>query len=57
MLFNALTNWVEAAVPPDELVAQVNPTRTRRVCMYPNTPSYTGTGSTDDAANFVCAAP
>jgi hypothetical protein len=54
LLFGALTNWVEAGVVPDHLVAQVNPTRTRKVCMYPNTPRYIGTGSTDDEANFVC---
>ena len=54
VLFNALTNWVENGVKPDHLVAQVNPTRTRKVCMYPNTPRYIGTGSTDDEANFVC---
>lgn len=54
VLFNALTNWVENGVPPDHLVAQVNPTRTRKVCMYPNTPSYTGSGSTDDEASFAC---
>jgi hypothetical protein len=54
VLFNALTNWVENGVRPDHLVAQVNPTRTRKVCMYPNTPRYTGSGSTDDEVNFVC---
>jgi feruloyl esterase len=54
VLFNALTNWVEKGVQPDYLVAQVNETRTRKICMYPNTPRYTGTGSTDDEANFVC---
>src|SRR4029079_7838493 len=54
VLFAALTEWVEAGVKPDQLVAQVNPTRTRKVCMYPNTPRYLGTGSTDDEANFVC---
>jgi len=53
-LFAALTSWVEAGVAPDHLVAQVNPTRTRKVCMYPNTPRYIGTGSTDDEASFVC---
>ena len=35
LLFDALTNWVENGVKPDHLVAQVNPTRTRKVCMYP----------------------
>lgn len=54
VLFNALTNWVENGVKPDHLVAQVNATRTRKVCMYPNTPQYVGSGSTDDEANFVC---
>jgi hypothetical protein len=53
-LFDALTHWVEDGVEPDHLVAQVNPTRTRKVCTYPNTPRYIGTGSTDDEASFVC---
>jgi hypothetical protein len=47
-------NWVENGVVPDYLVAQVNPTRTRKVCMYPNTAVYRGSGSTDDEANFYC---
>ena len=51
---NALTNWVENGVAPDYLVPQVNATRTRKVCMYPNTPVYVGSGSTDDQANFYC---
>src|SRR5262249_29218712 len=54
VLFNALVDWVENDVEPDYLVAQVNPTRTRKVCMYPNTPAYVGSGSTDDEASFVC---
>jgi feruloyl esterase len=54
LLFAALTNWIENGVKPDHLVAQVNPTRTRKVCMYPDVPRYTGSGSTDDQANFVC---
>ena len=54
LLLNALVNWVEKGVAPDHLVAQVNPTRTRKVCMYPNTPVYSGSGSTDDEANFSC---
>lgn len=54
LLLNALTNWVEKGVKPDHLVPQVNATRTRKVCMYPNTPRYLGSGSTDDEANFVC---
>jgi hypothetical protein len=54
VLFNALVNWVEHGVAPDHLVAQVNPTRTRKVCMYPNTPVYVGSGSTDEEVNFHC---
>jgi len=58
VLFNALVNWVQNGVAPDYVVAQVNPTRTRKVCMYPNTPVYVGLppplGSTDDEANFSC---
>ena len=30
--------------------------RTRPLCPYPQVASYTGTASTDDAANFVCKA-
>ncbi len=54
LLLQALDGWVENGTRPDHLVAQVNPTRTRKVCMYPNTPRYLGTGSTDDQASFVC---
>jgi feruloyl esterase len=54
LLFDALVNWVENGVKPDHLVAQVNATRTRKICMYPNTPVYNGTGSTDDEASFSC---
>ena len=32
------------------------PARTRKICMYPNVPVYTGSGSTDDQANFRCEA-
>ena len=54
MLLDALVNWVENGVPPDYLIQQVNATRTRKVCMYPNTLVYTGSGSIDDQANFAC---
>jgi feruloyl esterase len=30
---------------------------TRPLCPFPQIAKYKGTGSTDDAANFVCAAP
>jgi feruloyl esterase len=31
--------------------------RTRPLCPYPQVARYSGTGSIDDAANFVCKAP
>ena len=31
--------------------------RTRPLCVYPRVAVYTGTGSTNDAANFQCALP
>ena len=55
----AITDWVEHGKAPDSIIAshltdgQV--TRTRPLCPYPQVAKYKGTGSTDDAANFVCA--
>ena len=31
--------------------------RTRPLCLYPSVAAYTGSGRTDDAANFTCRAP
>jgi hypothetical protein len=53
-LFKALVNWVENGVAPDYVVAQVNPTRTRKICKYPDVQVYNGSGSTDDQNNFTC---
>jgi Tannase and feruloyl esterase len=57
-LFNALVDWVEKGVAPETILAQggqgAPPTRTRPLCLYPQTAIYNGTGSTDDAANFHC---
>ena len=50
-------------VAPAQIIASRNPGRgnltpmTRPLCPYPQVRKYTGTGSTDDAQNFVCAAP
>ena len=33
------------------------PVRTRPLCAYPKVARWTGKGSTDEAANFVCVAP
>lgn len=57
-LLSALDAWVEKGVAPDRIIASrvVNgaTVRTRPLCPYPRKAVYTGTGSTDDAANFVC---
>lgn len=53
-LFDKLVDWVEKGIEPDHYVAQVNATRTRKVCMYPNVATYKGSGSTDDEENFYC---
>jgi feruloyl esterase len=57
----ALDRWVANGVAPGRIVASrirngaVD--RTRPLCPYPQVAKYGGAGSTDDAANFVCAAP
>ncbi len=57
---DALLSWVEDGRPPVTLTAarrdQAGPvTRSRPLCQYPLVAKYKGTGSTDDAANFVCS--
>ena len=58
-LFEALVNWVENKAPPQTITAQNTAggmvTRTRPLCLYPQTAVYNGSGSTDDAANFTCS--
>lgn len=58
--FTALVNWVEKKTAPDEIVASAGmatpwPNRTRPLCPYPAYAKYKGSGSIEDAANFVCA--
>jgi hypothetical protein len=56
----AIDNWVETGKPPEQLTASNPPgatVRTRPLCAYPKVAKYTGSGSTDDAKNFRCAAP
>ena len=54
----AMEQWVETANPPTRIVAshsagaQVD--RTRPLCAYPQVARYQGSGSIEDAANFVC---
>jgi len=56
---DALVTWVEDGKAPDTLNAERRgtggaPNRSRPLCQYPLVAKYRGTGSTDDAANFVC---
>jgi hypothetical protein len=54
----ALERWVETGVPPDKIIATKymgkDVVRTRPLCPYPQVAKYSGSGSTDDAANFKC---
>jgi feruloyl esterase len=63
----ALERWVEQGIAPEKLIATKykegapaasagSVTRTRPLCPYPQVARWTGSGSTDDAANFTCAA-
>src|SRR3984957_7537411 len=56
-----LATWVESNQASDRIPAAHKTKgvadRTRPLCPYPQTAHYKGSGSTDDAANFVCAAP
>jgi feruloyl esterase len=54
----ALEQWVEQGKPPDFIVASRSRDgkveRTRPLCAYPRVAVYKGSGSIDEAANFVC---
>jgi feruloyl esterase len=60
-MVKALEQWVEQRQPPARIVASrfENNTlvRTRPLCPYPAVARYSGSGSTDDAANFACQTP
>lgn len=57
-MLRALEAWVERGTPPDRILASHSTggvvDRTRPLCPYPQVAIYRGSGSTDDAANFVC---
>lgn len=57
----ALDQWVAEGKAPDRIVASHSTAgkvdRTRPLCPYPQVARHTGTGSIDDAANFVCRMP
>jgi feruloyl esterase len=54
----ALEQWVEKGSAPDKLLASHSTNgkvdRTRPLCPYPQVARWKGTGSTDEAANFMC---
>jgi feruloyl esterase len=54
----ALEAWVEKGEAPETIAAahltNGKVDRTRPLCAYPKVAKYKGSGSTDDAANFVC---
>jgi hypothetical protein len=57
--FSALVAWVETKAAPERIVATAGPMtpwpgRTRPLCQYPAFAQYKGSGSIEDAANFVC---
>jgi feruloyl esterase len=58
----ALIRWVEEDVAPDRLLGEAKDAngkvlRTRPLFPYPQFAKYSGTGSTDDAANFIAVSP
>jgi feruloyl esterase len=58
----AIEEWVEHHVAPEKIIAS-HQTKdgltdmTRPLCPYPQVASWKGSGSTNQAANFVCASP
>ncbi len=60
-MFEAVVNWVENREAPRRILATQTLAggvmRSRPLCPYPAVAVWTGRGSTDDAASFVCAAP
>jgi feruloyl esterase len=57
-MLTALEQWVEGKKAPESIAASRSANgavvRTRPLCPFPQVASYKGSGSTDDAANFVC---
>ncbi len=56
----AIERWREKGDPPSEIPATRaatagRPEMTRPLCPYPQVAKYRGSGSTDDAKNFVCS--
>jgi hypothetical protein len=52
-----IDEWTEKGKAPDSIIARRPASETpmsRPLCPFPQVAKYKGTGSTDDAANFVC---
>ncbi|HYW26777.1 MAG TPA: tannase/feruloyl esterase family alpha/beta hydrolase [Terriglobales bacterium] len=61
-LVNPIVHWVEQGTPPTRIVASQpgsggTVVRTRPLFPYPAVARYTGSGSIDDAANFIAVTP
>ena len=56
-----LDQWLETGKAPDQIIASHSTgdkvDRTRPLCPYPQVALYKGSGSMDEAMNFVCKAP
>ena len=61
----ALEQWVEKGQAPERIIATryvandraKGIAMTRPLCVFPKAAKYTGTGDTNDASSFICAAP
>jgi feruloyl esterase len=60
-MLSVLEKWVDTKKAPDQVIASRvrggKTDRTRPLCPYPQVAVYSGSGSTDDAANFSCKKP
>ena len=59
-VISTIDDWVETGRAPERIIASNPPSapaRTRPLCPYPREAQYSGSGSTDDEKNFMCAAP
>ena len=57
---SAVMAWRERGEAPDRLIASgpaASGPRSRPLCPHPQIARWSGTGSSDDAANFQCVAP
>jgi feruloyl esterase len=54
----AMEQWIEKGIPPASMIAtKANAPISRPLCPYPQVARYKGSGDTNKAENFACAAP